>query len=247
VADVGHRDVEGGVRGVLTEAVHATDEALRGLDRAERTADHAGREELARVREEVRHAARMILESLLGTVEVDTGREGHARRVAATARAIGRGIGMPSPEVINLDEAARLHDVGELLLDWEQMSLSRELIPAERRSLRRHPTIGERLLPTVGLDREACRIVGAHHERLDGSGYPDHLVGHRVPLGAQVLAVAEAFEAMTHPRPHRSALQANEALVILRREASAGRFNARVLEALMSVKEETIERSERGS
>jgi len=238
VADVGQGDVEGGVRAVLSEAVRATDEALRGLDRAERTADAAGREELERVRSEVRRAARMILESLLSTVELETGRDGHGRRVAATALAIARAIEMPEPDVINLDDAARLHDVGELLLDWEQMSAGRDLIPAERRSLRRHPTIGERLLPTVGLEPEACRIVGAHHERLDGSGYPDRLVGHRVPLGAQVLAVAEAFEAMTHPRPHRPAQRSEVAVATLRRDAAAGKFNPRVVDALAILEQE---------
>jgi HD-GYP domain-containing protein (c-di-GMP phosphodiesterase class II) len=231
-------EAEGGVRTVLLDAVRATDEALRGLGRAERSADAGARVEIHRVRTDVRHAARMVLESLLGTVEVETGREGHSRRVAATARAIGDAMGMAPNTVIDLEQAARLHDVGELLLEWEHMRAPRDLIPAERRSLRRHPTIGERLLPTVGLDREACRIVGAHHERLDGSGYPDRLVGESVPLGAQVLAVAEAFEAMTHPRPHRRAIERGEALDRLRREAAAGRFNARAVEALAEVTHE---------
>ncbi|TMK18651.1 MAG: HD domain-containing protein [Actinobacteria bacterium] len=133
---------------------------------------------------------------------------------------------------------ARSHDVGELLLDWEHMREPRELIPAERRSLRRHPTIGERLLPTVGLEREACRIVGAHHERLDGSGYPDRLSGANVPMGAQVLAVAEAYEAMTHRRPYRRAIEPVEAIARLRREAAAGRLNIRAVDALADVKGE---------
>jgi HD-GYP domain-containing protein (c-di-GMP phosphodiesterase class II) len=220
------------------EAIRATHEALRGLDRAERSADSAGRDEIERVRWEVRRAARMILESLLGTVEMETGREGHARRVASTARAIAQEIDLSEDHVIKLDDAARLHDVGELLLEWEQMSVARELVPAERRSLRRHPTIGERLLPTVGLDPEACRIVGAHHERLDGTGYPDRLEGDDVPIGAQVLAVAEAFEAMTHERPYRSALRPKEAIVLLQREATAGRYSARVVDALANLKHE---------
>jgi putative two-component system response regulator len=214
------------------EAVRATDEALRGLDRAERTADAEGREELDRVRSEVRHAARMILESLLGMVEAETGREGHARRVAATARSIAEAMGMPRQDVIVLEDAARLHDVGELLLDWESLGERRELAASTRRVLRRHPTIGERLLPTVGLDSEACRIVGAHHERLDGSGYPDRLAGEATPLGAQVLAVAETFEALTNARPHRPAIPSSEALQRLRSDAIAGRLNRQAVEVL---------------
>ena len=231
-------DEEGGVRTVLLDAVRATDEALRGLGRAERAADPDARIEINRVQTDVRHAARMVLESLLGSVEVETGREGHARRVSTTAREIGEAMGMPAATVIDPEEAARLHDVGELLLDWEHMREPRELIPAERRSLRRHPTIGERLLPTVGLEREACRIVGAHHERLDGSGYPDRLSGANVPMGAQVLAVAEAYEAMTHRRPYRRAIEPVEAIARLRREAAAGRLNIRAVDALADVKGE---------
>lgn len=222
---------EGGVRGVLLEAVRATDEALRGLVRAEPTSPER-RAEIERVRLEVRHAARMIFESLLGMVEVETGREGHARRVAATAREIAVRMELPDGERERLDHAARLHDVGELMLDWEQLARPRQLAPAQLRRLFRHPTIGERLLPTVGLDSETCRIIGAHHERLDGSGYPDRLTGDRVPIGAQVLAVAEAFEAMTHVRPHRVAIEPTDAVGILRLEAAAGRLNEDAVHAL---------------
>ena len=236
---LGDGDAEGGVRTVLLDAVRATDEALRGLGRAERTADPDARDEIHRVRADVRHAARMVLESLLGSVEVETGREGHSRRVATTARQIGEAMGLPPVTIIDLEQAGRLHDVGELLLDWEHLSEPRTLIASERRSMRRHPTIGERLLPTVGFDREACRMVGAHHERLDGSGYPDRLTGADVPVGAQVLAVAEAYEAMTHQRPHRRAMEPVEAVEHLRREAVAGRLNARAVEALAELKQTT--------
>jgi HD-GYP domain-containing protein (c-di-GMP phosphodiesterase class II) len=225
---------EHGVRGILLEAVRATDEALRGLNRAERTAPDS-RGEIERVRIEVRHAARMILESLLGMVETETGREGHSRRVAHTAAAIASRMGLPTEEREHIDEAARLHDVGELMLDWERLGKPVALAAAQRRPLRRHPTIGERLLPTVGFDEETCRVVGAHHERLDGSGYPDKLAGDRVPLGAQILAVAETFEAMTHMRPHRPAVTAEDALVRLQRDADAGRLNADAVAALAGV------------
>ena len=225
---------EGGVRGVLLEAVRATDEALRGLNRAERTAP-ASKVEIERVRIEVRHAARMILESLLGMVEAETGREGHSRRVALTAAAIADRMGLSNEERERIDEAARLHDVGELMLDWERLGKPVALAAAQRRPLRRHPTIGERLLPTVGFDAETCRVVGAHHERLDGSGYPDKLEGDRVPLGAQILAVAETFEALTHVRPHRPAVSAEDALARLQRDAAAGRLNGDVVEVLAGV------------
>jgi HD-GYP domain-containing protein (c-di-GMP phosphodiesterase class II) len=121
------------------------------------------------------------------------------------------------------------------MLDWERLGKPVALAAAQRRPLRRHPTIGERLLPTVGFDEETCRVVGAHHERLDGSGYPDKLAGDRVPLGAQILAVAETFEAMTHMRPHRPAVTAEDALVRLQRDADAGRLNADAVAALAGV------------
>jgi HD-GYP domain-containing protein (c-di-GMP phosphodiesterase class II) len=220
-----------GVRGVLLEAVRATDEALRGLGRAERTAPDS-RAEIDRVRVEVRHAARMILESLLGMVEVETGREGHSRRVSSTARAIAERMGLSAEEVDRLGQAACLHDVGELMLDWSKLARPAALGASQRHPLRRHPTIGERLLPSVGFDAETCRVVGAHHERLDGTGYPDKLQGQRVPLGAQILAVAETFEALTHVRPHRPAVDPSEAIGRLRREAGSGRLNPAAVEAV---------------
>jgi len=212
---------------------------LRGLGRAERSADEGSRVEIQRVRGEVRQSARLILESLLGSVEAETGRHGHGRRVAARAGAIAAAMGLSVEQIKRVEDAARLHDVGELLLDWEQMSVRRELMPTERRSLRRHPTIGQRLLPTLGLDEEACRIVGAHHERLDGSGYPDKLTENSVPIGAQVLAVADAFEAMTHNRPYRGGVSADEAMERLRNEAQAGRLNADAVAALGRVMHES--------
>jgi HD-GYP domain-containing protein (c-di-GMP phosphodiesterase class II) len=225
---------------VLLEAVRATDEALRGLDRAERSAAGEGRDEIERVRTEVRHAARMILESLLGMVETETGREGHSRRVAATSRAIAEEMGLGPADVIRLEEAARFHDVGELMLDWEQLGEHRVLAAGERRPLRRHPTIGERLLPTVGFTDEMCRVVGAHHERLDGTGYPDRLAGERLPIGAQILAVADTFEAMVHQRPHRPAITSSEAVQRLRREAVAGRLNREAVEILAELNSEHV-------
>jgi HD-GYP domain-containing protein (c-di-GMP phosphodiesterase class II) len=233
----GTGEAEGGVRTVLLEAVRVTDEALRGLGRAERSADPGSRLEIQRVRGEVRQSARLILESLLGSVEVETGRQGHSRRVAAKAGAIAAAMGLPADQIQRIEDAGRLHDVGELLLDWEQMSVRRELLVSERRSLRRHPTIGQRLLPTVGLDEEACRIVGAHHERLDGSGYPDR-IADSIPIGAQILAVAEAYEAITHERPYRTRTSVDEAMQRLRDEAQAGRFNAAAVAALEEIVKE---------
>lgn len=232
-----HGDADGGVRTVLLDAVRTTDEALRGIDRAERSASADARGELDRVRTEVRHATLMILESLLGTVEAETGRDGHARRVARRVRGIAAAMNLSPPDVIRLDQAARLHDVGELVLDWQCLAERRDLAMAERRALRRHPTIGERLLPTAGLDPDVCRIVGAHHERLDGSGYPDRLVGRDLPLGARILAVAETYEALVHPRPHRAEIDPNEALQHLRREANAGRLDRLVVDRLAETAE----------
>lgn len=223
------------VRASLVEAVRVTDEALLRLERAERTAGPEGVVEIRRVRADVQSAARTILDVLLGVLESETGRAGHSRRVGAIVRRIADVIGMPGEEAAQLELGARLHDVGELLLDWEPLARSDKLAAVERRTLRRHPMIGERILRTLGVEEGAARAVGAHHERLDGSGYPDRIEGERVPLGAQILAVADSYEAMTHPRPHRPAMTSTEAVRRLRREAVARRLNRQAVEALVAL------------
>lgn len=141
--------------------------------------------------------------------------EAHAERIAVSARRLGLAAGLSSHVLAGLVEASYLHDMGEeefALVLSKQAPLSLE----ERSRLEEHPLLGEDLARSISAHPEAPWWVRWHHERVDGTGYPDGLVGDEIPLPARILAVVDAFEAMTHARPYRQALEPQDALSELR-------------------------------
>ena len=142
---------------------------------------------------------------------------GHSQRVADIAAAIAREMGL-SPEIIDKVQLAGLvHDVGKIgvraLLINKPSSLDQE----ELLHFQRHPEIGEHILIPIADDEEILRLVRNHHEHYDGTGYPDRLKGNQIPLGARILAVADAYEAMTSERAYRETLSDKKARAELER------------------------------
>ena len=137
-------------------------------------------------------------------------------RVGRYAEAIARELGLDDATVDRVRLAGMLHDVGKIGVE---ASILREgpLGPDEMAEVRRHAEVGSRIVRNAGFD-EIADWIAAHHERPDGSGYPAGLDGDRVPLGARILAVADAYDAMTSDRSYRSAMTSSEA----RRELLAG-------------------------
>lgn len=128
----------------------------------------------------------------------------HSRNVAALSTRIGKALGLGRRELELLEFAAAFHDVGKIGVPPAVIAKRGPLDEEEWACMRRHPSEGERLLePHVGSP-EILAIVRSHHERWDGSGYPDGLVGDQIPLGARIVAVADAFTAMVEPRPYRA-------------------------------------------
>jgi response regulator RpfG family c-di-GMP phosphodiesterase len=140
---------------------------------------------------------------------------GSGVRVGAIADAIAGRLGHSTEQREALHIAALLRDVGQLGIDRAVLDRHGELSKVERQIVERHPLLGEAILDTIPYLAPAGRIVSAHHERWDGSGYPNRLRGTDIPDGARVLAIADAYVAMTTPRPHRSALRPSEALGII--------------------------------
>jgi HD-GYP domain-containing protein (c-di-GMP phosphodiesterase class II) len=130
-----------------------------------------------------------------------------------------------------LHAAGVLHDLGKLGIADAILHKPGPLDDAEWREMRRHPEIGARILEHAGL-RDIAGWVRAHHERLDGRGYPGALLADDIPLEARVLAVADAYEAMIADRPYRSAMPAAEAVEELRRCAGS-QFDPEVVDAFL--------------
>ncbi len=165
--------------------------------------------------------------------EVDPYTRHHSVRVSRYAVRLARGMGRPEREVEEIEYAALVHDIGKIGPQHQHIlqkpgSLSHE----EQRTLRAHPAAGAEIVARVRALRRASEIVRAHHERPDGQGYPYGLRSQDVPIGARILNVADAFDAMTSDRPYRRALPVEAALRELERGAGT-QFDREVTSCLL--------------
>jgi putative two-component system response regulator len=157
--------------------------------------------------------AEAVIFALARTVEAkDAYTEGHLRRLEYYAAAIGRQLGIDSESLLAVRYGALLHDVGKVGVDEMIIRKGGPLTPAEYHVMKQHSLIGERIVQPLRLAAAVGPIVRHHHERWDGRGYPDGLAGDTIPLGARIVAVADAFDAMTTQRPYNRALSFDEAI-----------------------------------
>lgn len=162
--------------------------------------------------------------------------EGHAAEVAELALELGRRLDLSPEALLELELAARLHDVGKRAVPTSILNKPAPLSDAEWSVMRRHPEWGSGMLADVpGLDAVAD-AVHAHHERWNGSGYPLGLKGEEIPFASRIVAVCDAFSAMTTDRPYRAALSEEDALRELRRCAGS-QFDPAVVEAFVETAE----------
>jgi putative nucleotidyltransferase with HDIG domain len=155
----------------------------------------------------------VILSTLSRAIEArDPYTRGHSARVTTIAEAIARRLGWDEQRLELLHVGGRLHDVGKLGVSEEVLAKPGRLDEGELAQIREHPKLGARILMRVAAFRSALPYVLYHHERWDGRGYPTGRAGEEIPLEARVLAVADAFDAMTSNRSYRPALDREEAL-----------------------------------
>jgi HD-GYP domain-containing protein (c-di-GMP phosphodiesterase class II) len=159
---------------------------------------------------------------------------GHSAGVARLAVAAGERIGLEGDRLKTLEVAALLHDVGRVGISnavWERPG---PLSSAQWEQVRLHPYHSERILAGTEILHPAAAIAGRHHERLDGSGYYRGASSRDLTDDVRILAVVDAFDAMTHDRPHRAARSADETAEVLRRDAAEGRLDAEAVEAVIA-------------
>jgi HD-GYP domain-containing protein (c-di-GMP phosphodiesterase class II) len=146
---------------------------------------------------------------------------GHAARVSSLATALGRAIGLQPGDLDALDEAALLHDVGELGPHMSLLRARRRLTPQELRAVHAHPGESALVAERCGLPKPAVAAVRHHHERWDGKGYPDRLARSQIPVLARILAVADTWDAMATQRPYRAQMPTVQCARALRLAAGA--------------------------
>ena len=233
----------------LSVGVAASGEALPDVgsllaagDQALYTAKRRGRDRVVRwsaslevtaTREDV--AQRGQLEAVLSLAETldlrDPSTASHSRTVADLAERLGAALGLAPARVRRLRMAGALHDLGKVGVADAVLHKPSALDAAEWAEMRRHPELGARILSRAAL-ADIAGWVHAHHERMDGRGYPRGLSAERIPIEARILAVADAYEAMTADRPYRAAMPEAAAQAELRRCAGA-QFDPAVVEALV--------------
>jgi putative two-component system response regulator len=202
------------------------EEYQRSLERKveERTA------ELHRAYLKLQQANLETVKVLAETIEAkDPYTRGHCNRVRQFSARIASAAALPAAEAETLEYGALLHDIGKIGVPEALLNKSGRLEEQERQAFQFHPVLGAGILREVELFRPCLPIVRSHHEHFDGSGYPDGLSGEGIDLKARIVAVADAFDAMTSTRPYRPAMAVDTAL----RELHTGRgtqFDPRVVE-----------------
>jgi putative nucleotidyltransferase with HDIG domain len=161
----------------------------------------------------------------------DTGTARHSQTVGELARATAHELGLPYERVERIRVAGVLHDLGKLAIPDAILHKPGRLDDAEWREMHRHPETGARILAHAGL-QDIAGWVHAHHERVDGRGYPRGLTGAQIPLEAKILAVADAYEAMIADRPYRAGLEPAIAQAELR-DCAGTQFDPAVVDAFL--------------
>jgi putative two-component system response regulator len=202
------------------------------------------RELLARVRSLVRlkrytddlDSASSIIMSLAVMIETRGGRtEGHCHRVANRATAVGRRFGLKEDDLQALHRGGFLHDIGMLAIPDGMLSKAARLEPQEFEIVKSHTVVGDQLCANLRSLQAVRPIIRHHHERLDGSGYPDGLKGDEIPLLAQIIGAVDLHDAATSYRPYQRPLLSSEALDVLRRQVDKGWRRRDVVEHFAAV------------
>jgi putative two-component system response regulator len=232
---------------VLITALQHADDRIRGIEAGADdfiTKPFNAHELRARVRSLIRikrytddlDSAESVIVSLAMTIEArDKYTDGHCQRLASYGSALGRHLGLPDEDITVLVRGGFLHDIGKVGVPDTILLKAARLTPAEYDVMKQHTTIGERLCGELRSLRRVRPIVRHHHERLDGSGYPDGLRGDAIPLLAQIIAIVDVFDAITTSRPYKAAGSAERAFEELALEAARGWHRRDLVDAFIQL------------
>ncbi len=186
------------------------------------------------------------LEALTRALEMrDHETEGHSRRVVQYTLTLAQKLGVPEEQLVPMMRGALLHDIGKIGVPDQILRKPGPLTPDEWEIMKCHTRIGYEILSPIDFLRDASPIILHHHERFDGSGYPDGLIGFVIPLGARIFAVADAYDALTSDRPYRRGRAHASAVEEIVR-CSGTHFDPQVVTALLQTPEEELTRIRTG-
>lgn len=186
--------------------------------------------------DQLQESYRTTIYSLSSAIEAnDTYTKGHCDRVKDYALEIGEKIGLNESDLLTLEYAAILHDVGKVGVPTDILNKRTRLTEEEYEIVKKHPTIGAQILKDIPYLQSVCTVIEQHHERVDGKGYPKGLKEHEIHSYALILCIADAYDAMTSIRPYRKeAMPKDEAIEELKRNAGT-QFSKRMVEAFVEI------------
>ncbi|KPK44005.1 MAG: hypothetical protein AMK74_05850 [Nitrospira bacterium SM23_35] len=191
--------------------------------------------ENARLYEKLEHSYLSTIVTLSGIAESkDFYTDKHMKDIAEYSVDIAQKLGLPEADVENIRMAALLHDLGKVTVPDNILKKPGRLSEEEMEIIRKHPAHGAKMIESIEPMKDARDIIRHHHEYYDGSGYPDGLKGEAIPLGARIIAVADAFDAMTTNRPYRKALPMDKVVKELR-DFSGIQFDPEIVEILIAI------------
>ena len=235
---------------VLLTALDARENRLAGINAGADdflTKPYNAEELRARVQSLVRlkrytdelESAESVITSLALTVEArDATTDGHCQRLAYYATALGAAVGVSDDELASLDRGGYLHDVGKIGIPDTVLLKPGQLTRDEYLLMQQHTIIGERLCGNLRSLALVRPIVRSHHERLNGSGYPDALKGDAIPLTAQIVGIVDEFDAITMARPYRAPRTRDQAFDELLADVQLGRFDKGLVDQFLRLVEQ---------
>jgi len=167
--------------------------------------------------------AESVLFALARSIEgKDPYLEGHCERLSTYSAKLGKCVGLSPEEITALRRAGIVHDIGKVAVPDAILLKPGPLTAEEWKTMRQHPVVGERICAPLKSFRLVLPIIRHHHERVDGSGYPDGLRGEEIPVGARVIQIADVYDALTTARPYKGPLTPEQALEIMTEEVRKG-------------------------